>query len=103
MCIRDSLKVCLDFLSMLLSLMLDSPTDLVTDILPLSQTDTKKSKRAMTNLDNAYSHLGGNAFGRDKKGRLTKDDSTMSTEISTIGGAGAEHYNAYVLYEFEIA
>jgi len=78
-------------------------TDLVADVLSFLQTDTKKAKKAQVNLDNAYSHLGGNAFGRDKKGRLTKDDSTMSTEISTIGGAGAENYNAYVLYEFEIA
>ena len=69
----------------------------------LHQTDLKKAKKAKSNLDAAYSHLGGNAFGKDKKGRVTKDDSAMSTEISSIGGAGAEHYNAYVFYEFEIA
>ncbi|KAL1306827.1 hypothetical protein AAFC00_005483 [Neodothiora populina] len=68
----------------------------------LVKTDSKRSKKAKSNLDAAYSHLGGNAFGKDKKGRPTKDDSAMSTEMSAIGGANAEQYTAYVFYEFEI-
>ncbi|KAF1357060.1 hypothetical protein BDV97DRAFT_307631 [Delphinella strobiligena] len=69
----------------------------------LVKTDPKRGKKAKANLDAAYSHLGGNAFGKDKKGRVTKDDSAMSTEIQSIGGSNAENYNAYVFYEFEIA
>ena len=56
-------------------------------------------------MDSAYSYLGGNAFGRDKKGRVTKDDSALSSEMSAAcvggGGEGGE-YTAFVYYEFEI-
>jgi V-type H+-transporting ATPase subunit C len=48
--------------------------------------------------------LGGNAFGRDKKGKALKDDSTLSSEIAAAGMGGGEgnEYTAYVFYEFEI-
>lgn len=70
------------------------------------QTDPKKAKRAKLALDSTYSYLGGNAFGRDNKGRVTKDDSALSSEIAAAGvgshgGEGSE-YTAYVYYEFEI-
>jgi len=49
--------------------------------------------------------LGGNAFGRDKKGRVAKDDSALSSEMAAAGvgghGEGSE-YTAYVYYDFEI-
>jgi len=50
--------------------------------------------------------LGGNAFGRDKKGRVAKDDSALSSEMAAAGvgahgGEGSE-YTAYVYYEFVI-
>ncbi|GAB7348625.1 hypothetical protein MBLNU459_g6999t2 [Dothideomycetes sp. NU459] len=61
-----------------------------------------KAKKAKANLDGAYSHLGGNAFGYDKKGRAKKDDSSMTSEMQA-SGHGAEEYNAFVFYEFEIA
>ncbi|KAH0544997.1 hypothetical protein FGG08_000923 [Glutinoglossum americanum] len=64
----------------------------------------KLAKKAKFALDTAYSYLGGNAFGRDKKGRIkTKDDSSLSSDIAAagIGGEGGE-YTAYVYYEFEI-
>ncbi len=54
-------------------------------------------------MDNAYSYLGGNAFGRDKKGRVTKDDSSTSAEMQAAGHVGDNSdYSAYVCYEFEI-
>lgn len=54
------------------------------------------------NLDSAYSYLGGNAFGRDKKGRITKDDAALSSEMSAAGmGGEGNEYTAYVYYEFE--
>jgi V-type H+-transporting ATPase subunit C len=69
------------------------------------QTSPKNARKAKAALDSAYSYLGGNAFGRDNKGRVTKDDSALSSEIAAAGvgpgGEGAE-YTAYVYYEFEI-
>ncbi|EPE26866.1 Vacuolar ATP synthase subunit C [Glarea lozoyensis ATCC 20868] len=71
----------------------------------LVKTTPKLAKKAKDALDSTYSYLGGNAFGRDKKGRVTKDDSALSSEIAAAGvgpsGEGAE-YSAYVYYEFEI-
>lgn len=67
----------------------------------LVQTTSKQAKRVKTNLDSNYSYLAGNAFGRDKKGRVQKDDSAISAEIQAAHGG--EEYTAYVYYEFEIA
>lgn len=63
------------------------------------QTSTQKhADKAKKNLDEKYSYLAGNAFGRDKKGRVKRDD---PGEMHTGGeGAGAE-YTPYVYYEFE--
>lgn len=66
------------------------------------QTDAKGAKKAKTNLDNAYSYLGGNAFGRDSKGRIKKDDSAMSADMQQVGHMGDQEYTAYVYYEFEV-
>jgi len=70
----------------------------------LVQTNAKLAKKAKASLDAQYSYLGGNAFGRDSKGRVKKDDQAMSTEMQAAGhmGDGAE-YTAFVYYEFEIA
>lgn len=72
----------------------------------LVETTPKLAKKAKTSLDSTYSYLGGNAFGRDKKGKVTKDDSALSSEMAAAGvgnhgGEGSE-YTAYVYYEFEI-
>ena len=69
----------------------------------LWQTTPKLMKRVRNSLDSSYSYLAGNAFGRDKKGRVTKDDSSMSADMQAAGhtGDGGE-YSAYVCYEFEI-
>jgi V-type H+-transporting ATPase subunit C len=57
-------------------------------------------------MDSAYSYLGGSAFGWDSKGKASKDDSILSSEIAAagIGGPGGENseYTAYVYFEFEI-
>lgn len=71
-----------------------------------NQSNPKLAKKARTALDSAYSYLGGNAFGRDKKGRVTKDDAALSSEMSAagVGGQGGDgnEYTAYVCYEFEV-
>jgi hypothetical protein len=69
------------------------------------QTNPKQAKKAKTALDSTYSYLGGNAFGRDRKGRVEKDDSALSSEMAAagVGGHGeGNEYTAYVFYEFEI-
>ncbi|KAI9839910.1 MAG: hypothetical protein M1819_000102 [Sarea resinae] len=70
----------------------------------LVRTTPKLSKKVKHSLDASYSYLGGNSFGRDKKGRITKDDSGTSTDMQTAGHSteGGE-YSAYVLYDFEIS
>lgn len=70
------------------------------------QTTPKAAKKAKIALDSTYSYLGGNAFGRDKKGKVTKDDSALSSDMAAAGlgshgGEGGE-YTAYVYYDFEI-
>lgn len=42
--------------------------------------------------------MAGNAFGRDKKGRVKKDD---PGEMAAGGEGGAAEYTAYVYYDFE--
>ncbi|CZR70151.1 probable H+-ATPase V1 subunit c, vacuolar [Phialocephala subalpina] len=78
------------------------PLDFVCGLI---KTSPKLAKKAKTSLDSTYSYLGGNAFGRDKKGKVTKDDSALSSEMAAAGvsghGEGSE-YTAYVYYDFEI-
>ena len=69
----------------------------------IQQTTSRQAKRAKTNLDNSFSYLAGNAFGRDKKGRVTKDDSSTAADLQAAGHAGGEEYTAYVYFEVEIA
>ncbi|KAK1989472.1 V-ATPase subunit C [Colletotrichum cereale] len=69
----------------------------------LVKTNSKLSKKVKTALDSNYSYLGGNAFGRDKRGKITKDDATLSSEMAAAGLGGGEghEYTAYVYYEFD--
>ena len=61
------------------------------------------SKKVKGALDSSYSYLGGNAFGRDKKGRVTKDDASLTSEMAAAGLGGEGHeYTAYVYYEVEL-
>jgi V-type H+-transporting ATPase subunit C len=66
----------------------------------VNQTSEKQTKRIKSNLDSSYSYLGGNAFGRDKKGRMQKDDSAVQAELAAQHGN--EEYSAYVYYDFEV-
>ncbi|KAJ9157691.1 V-type proton ATPase subunit C [Pleurostoma richardsiae] len=69
----------------------------------LVKTTPKLGKKVKAALDSEYSYLGGNAFGRDKKGKITKDDAALSSEMAAAGvgfGEGNE-YTAYVYYDFE--
>lgn len=67
-----------------------------------SQTNAKLAKKAKEKLDTAYSYLGGNAFGRDSKGRIKKDDTSTANDMQATGHIGDSEYSAYVYYEFEI-
>ncbi|RPB27740.1 vacuolar H+-ATPase V1 sector, subunit C [Terfezia boudieri ATCC MYA-4762] len=58
--------------------------------------NAKAAQKAKKQLD-AYNYLGGNAFGRDKKGNIKND-----IPGDLMAGDTAE-YSAYVYYEFEIA
>lgn len=68
---------------------------LLTDLLQVPTS--KQADRAKKNLDDKYSYLAGNAFGRDKKGRVKRDD---PSEMHA-GGEGSAEYTPYVFYEFE--
>ncbi len=68
----------------------------------LVQTTQKNSKKARYGLDQNYSYLAGNAFNRDKKGRIMKDDSTISAEMAAAGQGHDAEYSAYVCYDFEL-
>ncbi|EFQ29210.1 V-ATPase subunit C [Colletotrichum graminicola] len=69
----------------------------------LVKTNSKLCKKVKTALDSNYSYLGGNAFGRDKRGKITKDDAMLSSEMAAAGLGGGEghEYTAYVYYEFD--
>ncbi|MCJ1479584.1 hypothetical protein MMC13_008270 [Lambiella insularis] len=68
----------------------------------LVRTTPKLAKKVRGSLDQSYSYLAGNAFGRDKKGRIQKDDSSTSADMQAAGQMGEEDYSAYVCYDFEI-
>lgn len=66
------------------------------------QTTPNLVKRVRAALDLAYSYLGGNAVGRDEKGRPKKDDQATQTEMAGAGH-GDEGYTPYVFYEIEVS
>ena len=69
--------------------------------LVLYQTTPKSAKKIKSTLDSNYSYLGGNAFSRDKKGRVTKDDGNLA-DMQMAAQTDSADYTAYVYYEFEI-
>jgi V-type H+-transporting ATPase subunit C len=79
------------------------PLDFVCGLI---KTSPKVAVKVKKSLDSAYSYLGGNAFGRDKKGNITKDNSALSSEMSAAGvgahGGEGNVYTAYVYYDFDI-
>jgi V-type H+-transporting ATPase subunit C len=58
----------------------------------------KAAKKAKGQLDAAFGYLGGNAFGRDKKGNIKDDVGDMGALAH-----GQEDYSAYCYFEFEVA
>ncbi|KAJ2892420.1 putative vacuolar atp synthase subunit c 1 protein [Zalerion maritima] len=74
------------------------PLEFVAATLEMSPSNSKNVKTA---LDSAYSYLGGNAFGRDKHGRITKDDAALTSEMAAVGLGGDDEYSPYVYYELE--
>lgn len=72
-------------------------------LLSLIQSDTKKAHKAKQGLDAEFGYLAGNAFGRDKKGRISKDQGMSQNDM--VGGAAggdAAEYCAYVYYDIEL-
>ncbi|PGH01351.1 V-type H+-transporting ATPase subunit C [Blastomyces parvus] len=67
----------------------------------LIKTTNKQARKVKSLLDDSYSYLAGNAFGRDKKGRVRKDDPMDMQHVSGAGESGAGEYTAYVYYEME--
>ncbi|KAK4233177.1 V-type proton ATPase subunit C [Achaetomium macrosporum] len=70
----------------------------------LVKTTPKQARKVKAALDSAYSYLGGNAFGRDKRGQVTMDDASLTSEMAAAGFSGAEggEYTAYVYYELDL-
>ncbi|KIW31554.1 uncharacterized protein PV07_03191 [Cladophialophora immunda] len=66
----------------------------------LIKTDSKREKRVRQGLDSEYSYLAGNAFGRDKKGRLVKDEGTGQQDM--VAGGDQGEYSAYVCYDVDV-
>merc|ERR1712000_283012 len=76
------------------------PLDYVSALI---KTTSKLAPKVKSALDSQYSYLGGNAFGRDKRGRVTKDDAAMSSDMMAAGlGGDGNEYSAYVYYEMEL-
>lgn len=77
------------------------PLDYVT---ALVKTTSKLAPKVKAALDKDYSYLGGNAFGRDKRGKIKKDDAQLSSEMAAAGFATGEghEYSAFVYYELEL-
>lgn len=90
----------LDFVCGLIRVCLLSPSGVITlgcvANLCLQAPTTKQADRAKKNLEDKYSYLAGNAFGRDKKGRVKRDDPN-----EMHGAEGNAEYTPYVFYEFE--
>lgn len=66
------------------------------------QTDQKRAEKARKGMDSEYAYLAGNAFGRDSKGRIQKEDANVGgPEIAGLEG-GAE-YSAYVCCTIDVS
>lgn len=51
-------------------------------------------------LDAEYGYLAGNAFGKDSKGRLQKDEGLGAVDV--IAGGDQADYSAYVCYQIAV-
>ena len=75
--------------------------DILRTLIEVLQTDSKREKNVRKGLDNEFSYLAGNAFGRDKKGRVKKDEG-MGQQDLAVGGSEQAEYSAYVLYDIDV-
>jgi V-type H+-transporting ATPase subunit C len=75
----------------------------LTVLTPLKTTG-KQEKRVRQGLDKEYAYLAGNAMGKDKKGRPTKDDSELQGDMQAAGQGGGDssEYSPYVCYDLEV-
>ena len=56
-------------------------------------------------MDSQFAYLAGNAFGRDSKGRMKKDEGISGGGADLVAGAGGESgagYSAYVVYSIDV-
>lgn len=83
------------------------PTEICNDCISANkggkknQTTNKQARKVRSFLDDSYSYLAGNAFGRDKKGRVRKDDPIDMQHVGGAGESASGEYTAYVYYEME--
>lgn len=58
----------------------------------------KEAKKCKAKLDAEFGYLGGNAFGRDKKGNIKDDVGEVAAGVSGL----SLDYSAYCYFEFEV-
>lgn len=66
------------------------------------QTDTKRVEKARKGMDSEYAYLAGNAFGRDSKGRIQKDDTAAGGPETAVGAEAQGEYSAYVCCTIDV-
>lgn len=52
-------------------------------------------------MDSEYAYLAGNAFGRDSKGRIQKEDTSMGGP-EAVGAEAQGEYSAYVCCKIDV-
>ncbi|KAF3901386.1 hypothetical protein AA313_de0201791 [Arthrobotrys entomopaga] len=62
---------------------------------------SKAIAKVRETLETQYAHLGGNAYGRDKKGKIVRKDDASVAELAA--GMGGSEYTPFVEYYFELA
>lgn len=79
------------------------PLEFLTTIFEIP--NSKSAKKAKAALDERFGFLGGNAVGRDSKGRLVKDEGGIQEMAAGVAGLSLEEgeYSPYVYWEFTIA
>ncbi|EWC44362.1 hypothetical protein DRE_01188 [Drechslerella stenobrocha 248] len=63
---------------------------------------SKAISKVKDSLEGQYAHLGGNAYGKDKKGNIMRKDDANVAELAA-GTIGGTEYTPFVEYLFEIA
>ncbi|KAK6542106.1 hypothetical protein TWF694_007875 [Orbilia ellipsospora] len=63
---------------------------------------SKPIAKVRETLETQYAHLGGNAYGRDKKGKIVRKDDASVAELAA-GTMGGSEYTPFVEYYFELA